>query len=85
MGEIKKYDATNEDIVFGSGRRKLPETIEIEKLKAGEFWQQPHDCGDSSTRCTLADVLAASASRYFGKGNYSLSHRNGIIAVLRKA
>ena len=84
MGEIKKYDESGFVFQFGAGTVPSREVEEIKSLKPGEYWIEDHAC-DSEKRCALQTRLGVAAIRYFGKGNCAVNHRNGIIAVLRKA
>ena len=85
MGEIKKYDESMN--LFGEGRGKVlsAESAAVRSLQVGEFWQEDHDCGTSGALCSLQAKINSAAKTEFGTGNYSTSHTNGIIAVLRKA
>ena len=62
-----------------------PESAAVRSLKVGEFWQQDHECNKGGSVCPLFGRLSQAAASEFGNGNYGLSHRDGIIAVLRKA
>jgi|TARA_Y100000034_G_scaffold50831_1_gene62566 hypothetical protein len=85
MGEIKKYDSENDTVFTNIGTRgptPKPDVAEVKLLNAGEYWSEPHNCGRD--RCNQLFRLQQAARRYFGKGNYSSAHTNGILAVLRK-
>ena len=79
MGEIKKYDEKSG--LFE--RRSTPEIKQVKSLKVGEYWSEAHDC--ERANCKFISSLRIAALRAFGRGNYVSTHRNGIIAVLRKA
>lgn len=86
MGEIKKYDESTN--LFGHKNPIISvESAEVKSLQPGEFWSEKHDeCPETTiANCALGSRIAAMAVRQFGKGNYSTTHVNGIIAILRKA
>ena len=85
MGEIKKYDEAEFVFLDRHGAEPSQEVLEIKSLKSGEYWIEDHICDATTVKCALRIRLGVAAIRYFGKGNYSVNHRDGIIAVLRKA
>ena len=85
MGEIKKYDESEFVFMSSAATSLTREVGEIKSLKLGEYWTEDHTCENTTAKCALRTRLSIAAIRYFGKGNYAVNHRDGIIAVLRKA
>jgi hypothetical protein len=82
MSNIKTYNEKQK--LFGVESRRSKNAEEIYSLKAGQYWSLDHDCGKYGNQCGVYMSAIAAANRYFGSGNYTSTHTNGTLGVLRR-
>ena len=82
MGIIRTYN--HEQNIFDRKPNLSQDALDVWSLNAGQYWSKPHDCGTYGNQCKEYQRLLGAANRRFGTGNYTSTHRDGLMGILRK-